>query len=65
MSEFPFLSFSGFAQGPLASEMLESESIQGSEATAKHRSHDPLARSRLEAAGLSVPRYPRPQQRST
>ena len=30
--------------------MLESGSIQGSEATAKHRSHAPFARGHLEAA---------------
>ena len=41
---------SGLAQGPVASDTLESGSIQGSEATAKPRSHASFARSHLEAA---------------
>ena len=41
---------SGLAQGPVASDMLESGSIQGSKATAKHKSHASFARGHLEAA---------------
>ena len=37
-------------QDHVASDMLESGSIQGSEATAKHRSHAPVACGHLEAA---------------
>ena len=41
---------SSLAQGPVASNKLETGSIQGREATAKHRSHASFARGYLEAA---------------